>query len=320
MRNHGYTYTDTITRDEEGLCALHVYLGRYDHSDEQEWIEHFAQGRIVLNGTAASASTVVMRGDVLYYHRPPWDEPDVPDELPVLFEDASCVVFNKPSGLPVLPGGGFLQNTLLHLARQRHGATLSPVHRLGRGTSGAILFSRDAAAAALLGAAMRERRVEKTYLALAQGLPERDRFDITVPIGRVPHALLGQVFAAQPRGKASLSQCTVLHRDAEAEICVVAVRIPTGRPHQIRIHLAAAGHPLVGDPLYIAGGQPAPPDAEGNQAVPGDCGYHLHSWRLCFPSVLRPETVESVTAPPPEGPLAAWRDGSIPEEADGQVH
>ncbi len=319
MLNEGYTYSDTITRDEAGLSALRVYLGRYDHSDEQEWIEHFVRGRILLNGHPAMASAVVTAGDVLRYQRPPWEEDDVPTDVPVLFEDASCVVFNKPSGLPVLPGGGFLQNTLLHLARQRHGAALSPVHRLGRGTSGAIVFSRDAASAALLGAAMRERRIEKTYLALAQGLPARDRFDITVPIGRVPHALLGQVFAAHPQGKASLSQCTVLHRDAEAEMCVVAVRIPTGRPHQIRIHLAAAGHPLVGDPLYIAGGQPSPPAIDGSQAVPGDCGYHLHSWRLCFPSVLHPEEVETVTAPPPEGPLGAWREYQMPGAVEGRV-
>ncbi len=104
-------------------------------------------------------------GDRLIYHRLPWEEPDAPTDFAILFEDNNVLVLSKPSGLPVLPGGFFLENTLLHLVRKRYGSTSSPLHRLGRGTSGAILFSRNAPAARSLARAMFERRILKVYLA-----------------------------------------------------------------------------------------------------------------------------------------------------------
>ncbi len=120
------------------------------------------------------------------------------------------------------------------------------------------------------------KEVDKRYRALATGLPAWDEMTIETPIGPVPHALLGSIHAAAPQGKPSLSRVSVLERRTGSFLC--DVRIATGRPHQIRIHLAAAGHPLVGDPLYGAGGLPL----RDTRAVPGDPGYHLHAAELRF--------------------------------------
>jgi 23S rRNA pseudouridine1911/1915/1917 synthase len=116
--------------------------------------------------------------------------------------------------------------------------------------------------------------VTKRYRTLAVGSPREDRFAIRAPIGPVPHPLLGTVHAAAPEGRAASSEVRVLERRAGTFLC--DVRISTGRPHQVRIHLAAAGHPLVGDPLYRSGGLPDP----DTRAVPGDPGYLLHSAEL----------------------------------------
>src|SRR6185295_14486789 len=102
-----------------------------------------------------------------------------------------------------------------------------------------------------------------------------ETFRIETPIGRVPHPRLGEVHAASSAGKRALTDVRVL-RAADGQ-AIVEARIATGRPHQIRIHLAAAGYPLVGDPLYGAGGVPLE-----SPALPGEGGYRLHAQSLAF--------------------------------------
>ncbi len=299
MRNDGYVYEDRVGARDAGLSPAEFYAGRYRHSPLALWQERVADGQVFRNGRAATAADRLRPGDCLAYRRPPWDEPDVPTDFSVLFEDGNVLVLAKPSGLPVLPGGGFLENTLLALVRRRHGDLCSPLHRLGRGTSGAILFTRTAASAARLGTAMAERRIRKTYLALAEGTGLPDRFTVDTPIGPRPHPLLGAVHAACPGGRPSLSHVTVLRRGQAAGATLVQVEIPTGRPHQIRIHLACAGFPLRGDPLYGPGGIPRTEDGgQGRAAIPGDGGYLLHSWKIRYPD---PETgaEREVVCPPP---------------------
>jgi 23S rRNA pseudouridine1911/1915/1917 synthase len=119
-----------------------------------------------------------------------------------------------------------------------------------------------------------------------------DAFIVEVPIGPVPHPLLGSVHGASPAGRASRTEVVVLERRDGLFLC--EARIATGRPHQIRIHLAAAGHPLAGDPLYGPGGVPP----AGCRALPGDPGYSLHAMEL---RVIHPRTGRelAVTCPPP---------------------
>jgi 23S rRNA pseudouridine1911/1915/1917 synthase len=196
----------------------------------------------------------------------------VPLAFAVRYRDAHVLAVAKPRGLPSVPNGGFLTHTLLHVVR-RLAPEAVPVHRLGRGTSGLVLFARTLQARRALARAWREGRVEKTYRALLSGAPERDAFTIEAPIGLVAHPRLGHVHAAATGGKLSLSRARVLERRKDATL--VEVTIATGRPHQIRIHMAAAGHPLVGDPLYgVGGGLLAAP------GLPGDPGYWLHAHRL----------------------------------------
>ena len=300
MRNDGYDYPDRIQPRDEARTVEDFYALRYAHSDRATWRRRILAGEVTRNGMPTGPAEVLRRGDLLVYRRLPWDEPDAPRDFGVLLEDEDVLALAKPSGLPVLPGGMFLENTLLHLVRRRFGPGCSPLHRLGRGTSGAILFVRNPRAGRLLARAMFKRRILKVYLALASGAAMPDAFTVDAPIGPVPYRHPAAVNAFRPDGRPSLSRVRVLLRFPERDAALLEVTIPTGRPHQIRIHLAYAGHPLVGDPLYAPGGLPRE-DGEDDEAPtrPGDVGYLLHSWRIRFPHPSRGEDVEVVSSPPP---------------------
>lgn len=300
MKNNGYTYPDLILRKDEGISVAAFYSLHYTHSTEDTWRQRIEAGQVYLNGRPPSPDEHLTRGDCLDYHRPPWEEPEAPQKFETLFEDRDVLVLAKPSGLPVLPGGMFLENTLLYLVRERYGAGCSPLHRLGRGTSGAILFTRNARTARSLAAAMYERRIRKVYLALASGTAMPDTFTVDAPIGPVPYRRPATVHAYRPDGRPSISHVRVVRRLPEENATLLEVTIPTGRPHQIRIHLSYAGFPLVGDPLYRPGGIPrAAGDDDASVARPGECGYLLHSWKIRFPHPERGEDVEVVSPPPP---------------------
>lgn len=288
--NAGFTYRERVQRP--GLTVLAHFTLRHPHSPEALWRVRIEGGEVELDGRRPDPETPLAPGQELLWHRPPWQEPEVDTRIQIIHEDDALLAVVKPRGLPTLPGGGYLEHTLIHLVRARHPDS-SPMHRLGRETSGLVLFSRTHAAGASLQADWREHRIEKRYRALGSGVATQDAFVLTAPIGPVPHPWLGTLFAAHPAGKASRSLARVLERRSEATL--FEVDIETGRPHQIRIHLAHAGHPLVGDPLYGPGGVPR----DGITALPGDGGYFLHAGRLAF---VHPATGQAMVleARPPE--------------------
>ena len=290
--NHGFTYTGITGPGDEGLPLLGHLVARHAHTPEGVWRERIEGGLVLLDGRPARAETRLARGQQVAWVRPPWEEPEAPLVYAVLYEDEDLVAVAKPSGLPTQPNGGFLEHTLLHIVR-RHYPEASPIHRLGRGTSGIVVFSLNTGANRALCETLRQRAAVKVYRALVQGLPPLDAFTVDTPIGTVPHAALGTVHAASPAGKAARSHVQVLERregDALAEI-----RIETGRPHQIRIHMAACGHPLVGDPLYAPGGG----IRTDTSALPGDTGYLLHAFRLGLPHPRTGAWLELECQPPP---------------------
>jgi len=285
--NRGHAYRDRVTPRERGQWLSAFYAARYPHSSAAVWRQRLAAGEICRNDQQLQADVALAAGDALIWHRPPWQEAAVPVLPGPLFDDGDLLVFDKSSGLPVLPGGGFLEHTLLAQLQTRW-PDARPVHRLGRFTSGLLICARRSTTRAWLSAQLRETTLvspcRKTYRALLQppvpgslllALQPGDSLALTPPIGRCPHGRLGSIWAAAPADPAALqasSALRLLERGDRAWL--VEVTIATGRPHQIRIHTAAAGAPLLGDPLYAPGGVAL------DQALPGDDGYHLHAHRL----------------------------------------
>ena len=291
MLNRGYAYTAIISSKDHGRDLLSHLASLYPHSTAEAWQQNLNNGEVTVDGVLAAGSESLASGQVVVWNRPPWIEPDAPLHFEVLFEDPHLLAVNKPGGLPTLPGGGFLENTLLRLVQEQN-PDANPVHRLGRATSGIVLFAKTAQAASQLSANWNTPRVQKIYCALAEGVARHDAYEILTPIGLVPHPLIGSVWAANPKGKPSKSLAKVIARAGSTT--TFEVSLYSGRPHQIRIHLASIGHPLVGDPLYGFTGQPL----EDLPGLPGDGGYLLHAQFLNFQHPITGEQIHLEAALP----------------------
>lgn len=290
--NRGWSYREQVGPEAAGLTVLQYLTITRLHSSEAEWRDRITRGEVDVEGTRARLDEVLHAGQTVVWNRPPWDESEVPTNFDIIHEDDAIIVVNKPSGLPTMPAGGYLEQTLLWLVR-RNAPEASPLHRLGRYTSGLVLFARTPSAASLLARAWRDRLVKKTYRALGLGVTRTEMFVIDAPIGPVPHPTLGTVQAACEDGRPSHSVAFVLERRHDQTL--FGVEITTGRPHQIRIHLAYAGHPLIGDPMYDAGG-----GLKRHPGLPGDGGYLLHAERLQFTHPVTGQRMTVSATPPAE--------------------
>lgn len=230
-------------------------------------------------------------------------EPE-PMALDVRFEDDALLAINKPAGLVVHPAPGHpdgtLVNGLLHhcpdLPGIRGERRPGIVHRLDKDTTGVLIVAKTDRAMARLAAAFKGRTVEKTYLALVHGSPETDSGRITLPVGRHPRHRK-QMAAGFPGGRAAESRWSVRERYPGAAL--LRVRILTGRTHQIRVHLSAIGHPVMGDPLYGRRHPDRRLPASAADAVRSLNRQMLHARRI---RLVHPETGEplSIEAPLPE--------------------
>lgn len=224
-------------------------------------------------------------------------------ELKLLYLDGDVLVLNKPAGLTIHPASsqpdGTLVNRLLHHfpdMRAMAGDRPGIVHRLDKDTSGLLLVAQTESARLALAADFAERRVAKTYLALVHGRPERPDGVIELPIGRDPkHPTKMAVVAKGGREAKSSWKLTWTAPDGTASLLEVA--IATGRTHQIRVHLASMGHPIVGDVVYGAR-QHSDWTRRGGAMARLAKRQMLHAWKLSF---SHPGTGEELSfcQPPP---------------------
>jgi len=264
----------------------------------QDWID---QGRVLVDGSAQKRSYLLKGSEQVQVA--PGELPPLratPEDLPiqVLYEDADVIAINKPAGMVVHTGAGRHSGTLVNAVLHRFGklsgvgGELRPgiVHRLDRFTSGVILIARNDTAHRHLAEQFASRQVEKIYVALVHGALKSDAGRITAPITRDPVTRV-RMTARLARGRQAITSYQVLKRFKEYTL--LEVKIGTGRTHQIRVHLASIGHPVVGDKLYGA------PASELGR-------YFLHARQIAFTGPVTGERITIAAPLPPD--LVAYLD------------
>jgi 23S rRNA pseudouridine1911/1915/1917 synthase len=258
-------------RLDQSLAEL---LPEYSRNRIQQWID---AGEVLLDGAPVTRKQKIWGGESVEL-RPlehPSEQPYKAENiaLDVVFEDDSVIVINKPPGLVVHPGAGnwegTLLNALLHHAPQlEHIPRAGIVHRLDKDTSGLLVVAKTLEAQTYLVRALQARDVRRVYWAVAMGVFERPGGEVEVPIGR--HPAHRTRMAVVENGKPARTSYEVLKQYRQA--AWVECRLHTGRTHQIRVHMAHIGHPLVGDSLYT-----------GHRRI--EAHFHrqaLHAYRLGF--------------------------------------
>lgn len=276
-------------RLDQSLAEL---MPEYSRSRIQAWID---AGLVLVANANASRKLKVWGGEAVSV------EPEAhPAELPyqaeaialnIVFEDEAILVIDKPAGLVTHPGAGNWEGTLLNaLLHHVPGAAVLPragiVHRLDKDTSGLMVVAKTLEAQTQLVRDLQARTVKRLYWAVAQGHVQPPAGAIEAPIGRHPTQRVKMAVVEEGRGKPALTHYQVLRQFAE--VAWVECRLATGRTHQIRVHMAHIGHPLLGDPVYA--GRKRSPIAFPRQA--------LHAVRL---GLVHPGTGETMEweAPPP---------------------
>ena len=284
----------------------------------QEWIEG---GCVSIGGRRPKKSSEkVKTGDEIHVHlpAPPSARPDlVAQDIPlsILFEDSEILVLNKPPGLVVHPAvghrDGTLVNALLHRSKEWAGPADRPglVHRLDKDTSGVLVVAKTERALATLGKAIKERRLEKEYLAVVYGHPAVRKGRIDLGILRDPRDRK-RMAASKSSGRPSTTFYEILSESSGSRtgLTLLKCTLVTGRTHQIRVHLKALHLPIVGDPTYGSPRWKGIVDETLRELCRTFPRQALHAWQL---TLTHPSTGERLTftAPVP-GDLASLLAGA----------
>jgi len=281
-----------------GGTLLGYLAQRFSYLSRAAWQELLLEGRIVRNGVCSDGTDQVKAGDIIGCDLPDFDAPVVNFAYSIVYQDEWLLAINKPAGLRVHSGGRFVTANLIYHLRHSHQPPYpeaNPVNRLDADTSGLILLARDKRVLSQMMRQFSEGAVGKSYLAVVAGCPSPGSGIINLPIGPVKDAAVPRYWIDQRDGKPAVTHYRTLRKLTE-QYSLVELRPKTGRTHQLRVHLTAVGHPIVGDALYSMGDDEYLAFRRNPPAASGLTRQALHSHSLTFVHPVL-QTSLTLTAP-----------------------
>ena len=280
---------------------LDYLAGRFTYQTREMWQARIEAGDVTCNGRSATPHQIVRQGDLIACDLPEPPLPDVNLDYQIVYQDEWLLGINKPGNLKVHGHGRFLQANLIYQLRHNHTppypeATL--INRLDKHTSGVVLLARDSDTLREVQVQFAERTVAKTYLAVVHGLPSWQIQEVDQPIGRLPSAQGVYRFGVVADGKSAQTVVEVI-RPFPPSHALVRLTPKTGRTHQLRVHLAALGHPIVGDSLYTLSDAEflAQFEADGSNTSPlARQALHCAQTTIWHPHQKRPLTINAPLA------------------------
>jgi len=288
----------TVGAAESGMRLDHWLVTRLSDLSRTRLKALVDQGRVRVDGHASKAAHRLRAGERIEAEIPPPPAATLeaePIPLAILYEDDDVLVVDKPAGMVTHPGAGRSTGTLAAAALAHApgmasvGSHRRPgiVHRLDKGTSGLMVLAKTQRAYDALTAQLARRSVTRRYLCLAHGVPAHAEGVIDKPLARDPRSRVRMAVAPPGKGKRAVTRFRVLERFSEAAL--VECQLETGRTHQIRVHLASVGHPLLGDSTYGRGRRgPADPELAGSMDRLGGVALHAAGLAFVHPSSGRP--------------------------------
>ena len=237
-----------ITPDTAGV-RIDSYLGsEFPFFSRNAWKRRLDAGEVLVSGKSVRSRYLLRPGDVIQLYHPIDREPDVDDNIEVLYQNHGVMCIYKPSGLPMHEGGPYRKNTFSHVVREKIGPEWSAVHRLDRETSGIVVCCNNSEARDHIARQLSQKKVKKTYLAIALDEPSRKNWSVDQPIGDLEDSQIRIKKWVSADGQKSYTDFIV--EDVAKGHCLLRALPKTGRTNQIRIHAAFSGHRLLGDKLY----------------------------------------------------------------------
>jgi RluA family pseudouridine synthase len=247
VKPYPITHRFTPNVDFVGNTLLYMMSIKFPFQPKEVWQDRIRSGRVYIENRATDVTTILKMDDEIRHHNPAVIEPSIPDEVRIIDETKDYIAVFKPAPMPMHPGGRYYKNSLTYILEEIGYANVKITHRLDAVTSGVVLFAKNKAFSKKVMEAFIFGNVQKHYQALVLGVPDEKTKTIQSKIRRKK----GFVFESGSEltsGQNSITEFEVL--ETYQDVSLIKCQPLTGRTHQIRLHLAEWGYPIIDDPIY----------------------------------------------------------------------